>query len=493
MSWAVELLDRENGRFLNSSERCQPVKLSWDDFFGPKEALIVCPAESLSMEDWKLRLGQDLRIYDPQGRLAWWGYLEAVSQSSGNLGYSVDIRKMANRVAVRYRDSVDDEAAAFAQTAWFEDLESQAIYGLKEALFTLNQASQNSAERFAQMRLAEKAFPQIRLNPKGQTSKSEAGHFHLFCKGWMNSLSWRIWPGVNGRIENTVMPSGFQPLGNTGNNLRLAQSFLVRDSLKFNRISVRLRKAGEPADKLRLSIQADSAGKPSGLALTSVLINPEDLQSESYSWQSLNFTLPVELTGGKPYWLAAERSGALNAGNYYQLAVDENLNFKEGNLLLFDQSTVSWKARLPDADLLFKLNGVRNQLAQMRDVVEFGGQFLGGIEAQIGETFDLPPVSEEVWDCLRVFRFLLNYGNADASPLCSGSDPNRKLQVWQRKSASMAVLRLDEQARLINQAGQAVDAPWQAVGEWIVPDAARPLYLRGLSLEPSTGKILFNP
>ncbi|MBP7213655.1 MAG: hypothetical protein KBA03_05425, partial [Anaerolineaceae bacterium] len=451
------------------------------------------PAESLSMEDWKLRLGQDLRVYDPQGRLAWWGYLEAVSQSSGNLGYSVDIREMANRVAVRYRDSVDDEAAEFTQTAWFEDLESQAIFGQKEALFTLNQASQNSAERFAQMRLAEKAFPQIRFNAESRASNRDGRIYHLTCKGWMNSLSWRIWPGVNGRIENTVMQSGFQPLGNTGNNLRLAQSFLVRDSLKFNRIAVRLRKVGEPGDKLRLSLQADSAGKPSGLALTSVLISPEELQSESYSWQSLNFTPPVELTEGMRYWLAAERSGALNAENYYQLAVDENLNFKEGNLLLFNQSTASWKVRLPEADLLFKLNGLRSQIAQMRDVVEFGGQFLHGIEAQIGETLDLPPVSEEVWDCLRVFRFLMNYGNADASPLCSGSDPNRRLQVWQRKSASTAVLRLDEQARLINQAGQAVDAPWQAVGEWLAPEAARPLYLRGLSLEPATGKINFNP
>jgi len=493
MSWAVELLDRENGRFLNSSERCQPLKLSWDDFFGPKEALISCPAESLSMEDWKLRLGQDLRVYDPQGRLAWWGYLEAVSQDFGKLAYSVDIREMANRVAVRYRDSVDAEAPEFTQTAWFEDLESQAIYGQKEALFILNQASQNSAERFAQMRLAEKAFPQIRFNEESRASNRDGGIYRLTCKGWMNSLSWRIWPGVNGRIENTVMQSGFQPLGNTGNNLRLAQSFLVRDSLKFNRISVRLRKVGEPSDKLRLSLQEDSAGKPFGLALTSVLISPEELQSGSYSWQSLNFAPPVELTGGMPYWLAAERSGALNANNYYQLAVDENLNFEEGNLLLFDQSTASWKARLPEADLLFKLTGVRNQLAQMRDVVEFGGQFLRGIEAQIGETLDLPPVSEEDWDCLRVFRLLMNYGNVDYSPLCSGSDPNRRLQVWQRKSASTAVLRLDEKTRLINQAGQAMDAPWQAVGEWLAPDAARPLYLRGLSLEPATGKIIFNP
>ena len=493
MNWAVELLERENGRFLNSSERCKPLKLSWDDFFGPEAALIACPAETLSMEDWKLRLGQDLRVYDPQGRLAWWGYLEAVSQNIGKLAYSVDIREMANRVAVRYRDLSLDDGDEYVQTPWFENLESQAIYGQKEALFVLDRATPSSAERFAQMRLAEKAFPQIRLKPEGQASKSESGHFRLTCKGWMNSLSWRIWPGVKGLIENAAAQSGSQPLGNSTGTLRLAQSFLVQDSLKFNRISIRLRKVGEPEDKLRLSLQADSAGKPSGISLASALISPEQLQSDNYSWQNINLPLVPELIAGRRYWLVLERSAALNAAHFYQIAVDENLNFAEGSLRLFDQSSASWKSRAPDADLLFKLSGVRNQLEQMRDVLATGGQFLHGLEAQLSNLPDFSPVSEDAWDCQKVFRFLMSYGGGNYVALCSGCDPNRKPQVWQQKSAATAVLRINSKAQLINQVGKVHDAPWQAVGEWLAPDAARPLYLRRLSLEPVTGKILLNP
>lgn len=493
MSWAVELLERENGRFLNSSERCLPLKLTWDDFFGPETAIIACPAETLSMEDWKLRLGQDLRVYDPQGRLAWWGYLEAVNQNFGKLAYSVDIREMANRVAVRYRDLSLVDGDEFAQTPWFENLESQAIYGLKEALFVLDRASPSSAERFAQMRLAENAFPQIRLNPEGQASESKPGHVRLTCKGWMNSLSWRIWPGVKGLIGNAPAQAGSQPLGNSTGTLRLAQSFLVQDSLKFNRISIRLRKVGEPTDKLRLSLQADSTGKPSGVSLTSALISPEQMTSENYSWQNVNLSLSPELIAGRRYWLVLERSAALNAANFYQIAVDENLSFTEGSLRLFDQSSASWKNRAPDADLLFKLSGLRNQLEQMGDVVAIGGQFLYGLETQLNNLPDVSPVSEDAWDCLKVFRLLMSYGGTNYAALCSGTGPNRKLQVWQKKSPETAVLRINSKAQLINQVGQAHDAPWQAVGEWLAPDGARPLYLQRLSFEPSTGKIIFNP
>ena len=75
----------------------------------------------------------------------------------------------------------------------------------------------------------------------------------------MNSLSWQF-ARVNGRIENTVMQSSFQPLGNTGNNLRLAQSLLVKIAL--NLIDIRLiAKAGGRLISF-VSIQADSAGKP---------------------------------------------------------------------------------------------------------------------------------------------------------------------------------------------------------------------------------------
>ena len=250
---------------------------------------------------------------------------------------------------------------------------------------------------------------------------------------------------------------------------------------------------GDPEDKLRLSLQADSAGKPSGISLASALISPEQLQSDNYSWQNINLPLAPELIAGRRYWLVLERSAALNAAHFYQIAVDENLNFAEGSLRLFDQSSASWKSRAPDADLLFKLSGVRNQLEQMRDVLATGGQFLHGLEAQLSNLPDFSPVSEDAWDCQKVFRFLMSYGGGNYVALCSGCDPNRKPQVWQQKSAATAVLRINSKAQLINQVGKVHDAPWQAVGEWLAPDAARPLYLRRLSLEPVTGKILLNP
>ncbi|MDY0125869.1 MAG: hypothetical protein RBS09_06705, partial [Anaerolineaceae bacterium] len=135
MSWSVEILDRANGRFLNSPDISTPISLNWDDFSGPQKALVRCPCDNLSMEDWRTRLGQDVRVYDPKGRLAWWGYLEQVSQVNGELHHTVGMREVANRVAVRYQDLGSPEPDQVSQTDWVDNLESQAVYGIKEALY----------------------------------------------------------------------------------------------------------------------------------------------------------------------------------------------------------------------------------------------------------------------------------------------------------------------------------------------------------------------
>ena len=117
MSWSVEVLDRDSGRFLNSPESCVPIRLSWDDFSGPSKALIRCPCDHLGMEDWRMRLGQDVRVYDPLGRLAWWGCLDQVRQVQGELQRTVGMDEVANRVAVRRSEEHTSELQSRQSTS----------------------------------------------------------------------------------------------------------------------------------------------------------------------------------------------------------------------------------------------------------------------------------------------------------------------------------------------------------------------------------------
>lgn len=492
LSWSVEVLDRENGRFLNSPETCQPISLRWDDLCGPDLALIRCPCDQLNMADWRERLGHDVRVYDPQGRLAWWGYLERVDYLRAALHQSVGLDGLANRVAVRFRDLGSHEPDKFIQTAWFEDLESQAVYGIKEAVIQTGYLFNSNAEQMAAMRLKQAAWPEVLVEPAGKTQEHETGGYYLHCRGWMRTLKWRVWPGVSPVISHAPSQQGLQALGNSQLNRRLAQSFMVTDSLLFNRIAVRLRKQGNPTDSVRLSLQPDMRGAPSGLEIGFQLLNASQLKAESYCWEEVLLSKPASLTAGGVYWLVLERSGVNNTGNHYLLALDENQGYFHGTMLIYDQASATWKSRLPGADLLFRLSGVREQAEQMRDVIGHAGQFLRGFEVDIGQSLDLPPIGGEGQDCLQLLRFLMTQGNGALTPLCASIDPNRKLQVWQRPEPASANLALTGEGKLETRFGQALDAPWQAVGQWLLSDSAQSFYLSSLVLEPKSNQVSLN-
>lgn len=492
MSWSVEVLDRDTGRFLNSPETCAPLSLSWDDFSGPHNALIRCPCDQLGMEDWRTRLGQDVRVYDPQGRLAWWGYLEQVRQVQGELQRTVCMSEVANRVAVRFRDLGGAEKSETSQTDWVEDLESQAVYGIKEAVFQAGFTLPETAEWIAAMRLKERAWSEVRLDAHTFTSTDLPGSYFLACRGWMQTLGWRIWPGLRAMAAHSPAQQGIQPVGNALMSRKVGQSFQVKDTLQFKRLAVRARKQGSPSDSLRFSLQTDMNGRPSGLELRAQTLSANQLSGESYAWAEVVLPEPVSLEVGAMYWLILERSAGNDPNNYYLLGLDENQEYQQGTLLVYDQSSAAWKNRLPGADLLFRLTGFLGQDEQMRRVAAYGGQFLRLFEAELGQSLDLPPLGDEGQDCLQVFRTLMNQGNAALEPLCAGVDPNRNLKVWKKTEPASTALRLSPAGRLQTRFGQPLEAAWQAVGQWIQSEVASPLYLSSLTLEPMNACVILN-
>ena len=493
MNWSVEVLDRNNGRFLNSPDSCTPISLRWDDFSGPDKALIRCNCNQLGIEDWRARLGQDVRVYDPQCRLAWWGYLDQVSQRRGNLQHKVGMSNVANRVAIRFKDLAGSEPEAASQTAWVENSESQSVYGIKEAVYQTGYSFRSTAEWVAAVRLNENAWPRVELAPYTPGYEDESGAFYLDCRGWMHTLGWRIWPGLSAIISHSLSQQGIQPVGNSTATRRLAQSFLVNDSLQFNYLAVRARNQGNPLDSFQFSLQTDLNGKPSGVELGASLLSSSELSSATYNWVEVNLPEPVSLEAGSSYWLILDRSAGVDSSNYYLLGLDENQGYPLGSLLMYDQPSASWKSRSPGADLLFRLTGVLDQVEQMRGVIDHGGQFLKMFEAEFGQSLLLPPFSDEGQSCLHVFRALINQGNAAMEPLCSGIDPNRNLKVWKKPVESNAELRVNAQGGLETHFGQPLTAPWQAVGHWLVPETARPLYLSSLGLEPINACVSLNP
>lgn len=111
-------------------------------------------------------------------------------------------------------------------------------------------------------------------------------------------------------LPSIVTQSGF---GSSGQP-KVAQSFTAPSTGSSWRVAAAMGLSGSPTDDVVLSIQADSAGEPSGTDLGSVTINVD--AGSSTSTVVYSDTITASLTSGNTYWLVFSRSGSLDANAY---------------------------------------------------------------------------------------------------------------------------------------------------------------------------------
>lgn len=121
------------------------------------------------------------------------------------------------------------------------------------------------------------------------------------------------------KVITALMADSQLTFGNaTGTQYQAVQ--VVGNGVAMTSIFAGLKKVGAPADNCILAIQADSAGSPSGTDLQTATIAGGTLTTTTALYNP-SLAGSVTLTDRTKYWVVCRRSGALDAVNYYQLAV----------------------------------------------------------------------------------------------------------------------------------------------------------------------------
>ena len=476
MSWRAFLTDRSQVPGLT------PLNLSWDTIGGPQEAILTLEDAGLGFKSMQSWLGAGVEIYDPSDRLAWWGYVDRVSQPAGVNGIESSLQELANRVAVSYRSmEPGKDFGALAQTDWKDDATSQANYGVKEALLRRGVLSEEQALLLRDSSLRRLAQPITKLLPSAKTSKSQ-----VLCRGWFERMRWRQWPAHTDILGHAPTQQGFQAMGASIAQMSLAQSFTSTNSIAVASVGVRIRKIGNPLDQVRFQIQTDALGQPSGNVRAEAVLAASAIPTESYGWVSVWFPLPCAAAAGERLWLVLKRDGAASSTAYFSLGLDENLGFAEGKLLLLDASLGRWKARVPDADLLFKLNALSDSSDLMAQMVQTASCF-EGFCYEAGAGLSLPYVSETGRDCQQAFLQLLSLGMPDLGKLLVEVNSKRRLRVFPQPAPANALFWLGQDGRLKNQVGKDHEAAWQVVANWLSSEAGTTCFLENLHLDLSDG------
>lgn len=116
-------------------------------------------------------------------------------------------------------------------------------------------------------------------------------------------------------------------LGDTNAHKDLAQSFVPSANIKLNKISVYLKKTGNPSD-LNVMIMSDNAGKPSKTTVTTGAIAASTITG-SYSFIDAGFASSPNLNAGQTYWIVLD-AATISASNYFAWGLDSNSGYANG-------------------------------------------------------------------------------------------------------------------------------------------------------------------
>ena len=186
-----------------------------------------CSAAEFSVESERNQLwlcadliGREIRVYDERNQATWWGMVYEVRINIDGTVFGFSLDNMANRIAVAYAEENADGSTDRKTTAWANNNDSIYRFGQKELLQSIGEASGDLATAAQARLLADMATPRGVVSFDGR----EGQFATLICVGWWETLRWRYFTRLEGRIEyeggvdtpGIAQVIGWKVTGNTG-------------------------------------------------------------------------------------------------------------------------------------------------------------------------------------------------------------------------------------------------------------------------------------
>lgn len=148
--------------------------------------------------------------------------------------------------------------------------------------------------------------------------------------------------------------AGSVTVGTTTSNNAQGQSFTPGASLLLSEVRIPLRKNGSPTDNVTLTIQSDASNKPSGTVLGTASRSRSGTPITTTSfWTTFKFTTPISLSASTKYWMVVQRSGAVDAANYYFIETNTASGYAGGGTSTL--SVATWGAESATIDWYFQV------------------------------------------------------------------------------------------------------------------------------------------
>lgn len=431
---------------------------------GPDQATLTAKGQVDALWELVNWLRAPVELIDAEGTARWWGYVHEVVVQVGAIQIGVSLDTLFNRVNVVYSYVAPGSATVGtrANTGWAQDDDSVSEYGTRELLHSLSGDTPASALQARDTVLATMRLPRPVLTPSYGQGEQRAT---LTLRGWKHTLDWTYFSRaalVEGNTDKTVAEQEF---GATLNYPEYAQSFQMAASWRVYNIELNLRVEGSPADSVQIELCSDNSGAP-GTVIETVTVAAANI-GDTFSYISFVLAAPRLLSASTTYWLVISRTGALDMTNYYVFGVDESLGYASGVLRNHYYMT-SWIARVPDADALFRVNGVEETTAQITQIESDEGQFLAGTIIEDTSGVYTSPYRDGDSTALAEVAALLKRGTTNDRRLLAEVTRDRYLRVYEEPELDDETvgLLIDSDGALSTPLAGALDAGKSPVGQW---------------------------
>jgi hypothetical protein len=445
----------------------------WMAVGGPDEAEIL--AEGAEPALWSLvdLLGCPVKIFHPLGEPVWWGFVDRVEITAGDIAYVLDLDGMANRVRTWYRPTPpnSDYPLPAIATAWAEDALSQAVYGIKETQQFLAENTGSGAAAGRDHALAYHKYPLRSLvtDPAWPGGPSVA---RLSCKGWWHTTAWRCFEQPAG-LAQLANPGGtsLTPLGNGVYQQHLSTFTTPPGTISWTtrKVYLRLGKFGSPTDNLCVYLLDSVNNTLAQSILASGAIGKA-------GWFELPLTPTASLSANTLYKIYINRSGGQDAANYYRIEMDTGC---QGDAAQY-WSGSGWVAFSPALSMLFKVTGEEDSAVQLSRMLAAtaGGQFLPLQDLPDGSGISLPMWRDGKKTARQEIEPFLELGSGATRYLATVGQ-ERRLTVYPQPSAAPAGYGLLRSGQILDPAGALIRPGFVVAGVWMQAADLAPVGLVG--------------
>ncbi len=168
-------------------------------FGGPERAEVRVTGPAVAVEEIGGWLRRGVTIRNGNGAVVWGGFVHEVRIEQGGRTVGASMAEMANRVKVLYTADSADGVSESAETEWASDGNSIYRYGQIERMISAgSDLKPDEATLARDAELTQRKAPSLYLAGSGGATEVTG---LLICLGWWQSLEWRYYERLTGRVE----------------------------------------------------------------------------------------------------------------------------------------------------------------------------------------------------------------------------------------------------------------------------------------------------